>query len=471
MKEERLIDLLEKYEKSEMLPFHMPGHKRQEIDYLKKISFLDDITELPDFDDLHHAEGILAKSMQKAAALFGSSRCFYLVNGSTGGILAAMATVLSKGGTVLVSANCHQSVFHAAELLGLNLKRVYPEYDSQRGIYTSLTPEAVQKALEEDFEIRALVVNSPTYEGVVSDLDAICEIVHAKGLPLIVDSAHGAHFGFSPYFPKSAVESGADIVIQSLHKTLPSLTSTALAHLSSKVDSTAFAHALRVFVTSSPSYLLLSSIDGCVHWLSESSGKTAMANWAKRLQDFRERAKDFHHLKLIEKKDLFGCNDLDKGKLLLDCTNSESDGAKLRQILREKYHIETEMHSCSTVLAMTSPLDTDETFAALFSALKEIDENCNFCQEKQPFPELPREEGAIQIRQAVLAEKKILPLKEAVGAICGEMVTPYPPGIPFLLPGEILTEQKLSYLNACLSAKLPLYFDLTKSTGFITVLK
>ena len=226
MLEQKLNEL----EQSDIYPFHMPGHKRAFLPFANPYAI--DITEIEGFDNLHHATGILQEAQQKAADLYGAQKTYYLVNGSTCGLLAAISAAVPRGGKILVARNCHKAVYHAMYLRQLVPVYLYPE-DTAYGIQGQVTPQMVQKQLKQTPDIRAVVITSPTYDGVVSDIQSIADIVHAYGIPLIVDEAHGAHFGFSPEFPENATRLGADAVIMSVHKTLPAFTQTALLHLCS----------------------------------------------------------------------------------------------------------------------------------------------------------------------------------------------------------------------------------------------
>ena len=226
-----LDDALKNYTRENVYPFHMPGHKRQ-MDLLGDTSpYSIDITEIDGFDDLHHADGILKDAQERAARIYHADETHFLINGSTVGILSAIFGVTQKGDTILVARNCHKSVYHAIDMNELNPVYLYPAFDSEAQLNTEISAEDVRTALEKNPKIRAVVIVSPTYDGVVSDVEAIAEAVHEKGIPIIVDEAHGAHFGFHPYFPENSNTKGADLVIHSLHKTLPSLTQTALLHV------------------------------------------------------------------------------------------------------------------------------------------------------------------------------------------------------------------------------------------------
>ena len=239
--EELLIHRLKRYERSDMYPFHMPGHKRlkggaeYETWFQNGMAFPNpfevDITEIDGFDNLHHAEGILKKSMEWAAGLYGADRTWYLINGSTAGLLSAVCGCVPPGGRILMGRNCHKAAYHGVYLHQLQTSYVYPQSTGEWGIQGGILPEDVEKSLKEQPDIRAVLIVSPTYDGIVSDVKEIARVVHQAGLPLIVDEAHGAHFRYSEVFPQSALELGADVVIQSVHKTLPSLTQTAVLHM------------------------------------------------------------------------------------------------------------------------------------------------------------------------------------------------------------------------------------------------
>ena len=213
----------------------MPGHKRNRASSADDFLFERDITEISGFDNLHHAEGILKEAQEYAAQIYGTKKCFFSVNGSTAALLAAVSASVNKGGKILVARNCHKAVYHAIYLRELVPTYIYPQSDNDLGINGSISVSRVERYLEENPKIEAVLITSPTYDGVVSDVRKIAETAHKHGIPLIVDEAHGAHFRFSDYFPVSAADLGADVVIQSFHKTLPAMTQTAVLHLCSDV--------------------------------------------------------------------------------------------------------------------------------------------------------------------------------------------------------------------------------------------
>jgi len=256
---EDLYSKLMAYGNSDVYPFHMPGHKRnKKFDEFYKM----DITEIEGFDNLHHPESIILEAEQRAAHLFGAEETFFLVNGSTSGILAAISSISKEGSTVLVARNSHKSVYHGIYLNNLKVTYLIPDVIEEFDINGGIDPEEVRICMEHNKEIAGVIITSPTYDGVVSDIRKIADIVHEYGIPLIVDEAHGAHFPLWDEAPESAISCGADMVIHSLHKTLPSLTQTALLHVNGNiVDRDKIRRFLGIYQSSSPSYVLMASID------------------------------------------------------------------------------------------------------------------------------------------------------------------------------------------------------------------
>ena len=259
-----LTERLGQYAASDAYPFHMPGHKRRPGALGGALPEALDITEIDGFDDLHDPEGVLAEAMERAARLYGSKKARFLVNGSTCGILAGIHAAAPRGSTVLVARNCHKSVYHAIELLDLRPVYLAPRLDVRSGVAGSIDPAEVETALAAHPDAKLVVITSPTYEGVMSELPGIALRCRRAGVPLLVDEAHGAHFGLRGGFAASATGC-ADLVVQSLHKTLPSPTQTALLHWNSDlIPFEAVEHGLDIFETSSPSYPLMAAMHGAV---------------------------------------------------------------------------------------------------------------------------------------------------------------------------------------------------------------
>lgn len=447
------------YSTSDYYPFHMPGHKRQTPDFPNPYSI--DITEIDGFDNLHHAEGILKDAQERAKQLYHTKETFYLINGSTCGILSAISAALPRGGTLLMGRNCHKAAYHAAFLRQLQTRYVMPVM-TDFGIMGSVCPQDVANMLNENPDIGAVFLTSPTYDGVVSDIRAIAEIVHAHNIPLIVDEAHGAHFTFSEEFPVSALECGADIVIQSLHKTLPCFTQTALLHVNSdRISLDSIKNFLGIYETSSPSYLLMASMDQGLRTMAE-QGSELMAHFTDLLKNFYQKAKDLKHLSVFTKDFCNGknCFEWDFSKILISTENAGLTGQELHDLLLEKYHLQMEMASGHYVTALTSVMDTDEGFRRLIQALMEIDQTIiapkyteTDTLHNQPLL-TSRElytipEQRLSLTDAMEKTCHTLSLKDAAGYISQEFVYLYPPGIPLIAPGEVITPKLIENIALC----------------------
>ena len=431
---------LEKYYNENYLPMHMPGHKRN-IELLgEKLPYKIDITEITGFDDLHHAEGIIKNIEEKAKKIYGSKRSFILVNGSTCGILSGIRSVTKFGDKVLVSRNSHKSVYNAIEINGLEPVYVLPEIGEDK-IDRNISARKIEEKIKENKDIKLIIITSPTYEGVISNIKEIVEIAHKYNIPVLVDEAHGAHLKFMN-IENEALNSGADIVIQSLHKTLPALTGTAILHMQGElVKEENIKRELSIFETSSPSYVLMSSIDNCLDLL-EKKGKELFKQYEENLKIFYKETKNLEKLKIlgneIKKKNYY-----DFGKIVIKTDNTNITGKELFDILRRKYKIEIEMTSINYVIAMTSICDTKENFTKLLNALKEIDRDLEKNEQKEQVEiniKLPKINT--KILDAVNNENsEYINYKNAKNMVSKEYIWVYPPGIPLITPGEIIDEK------------------------------
>lgn len=451
---------LMQYGNTDIYPFHMPGHKRQELERVNPYKI--DITEIDGFDNLHHPEDILLEAQNRAATLYGSRRCFYLVNGSTCGLLAAICGATRKRDRILVARNCHKAVYHALYLNELTAEYIYPVITSN-DIQGQITPEQIELALGENPDITAAVITSPTYEGVVSDVAGIAEICHRYQIPLIVDEAHGAHFGFGGGFPQNAIAQGADAVIMSLHKTLPSFTQTALLHLNSEhILEEQVRRYLGIFETSSPSYVFMAGMDACIRLLAEQK-ESLFKSYRTLLNEFYQEVADLRLLHVLRPEDLSKeeAYALDDSKLIIFTGKTGMTGEELHRILLEKYHLQMEMVSGAYVLGMTSIMDKKEGMERLSVALHEIDDQCREMEEQQREGNLdfihrmyqpnPRE---MQIYQAMDLPYREVSFEEAIGEMAAEDVFLYPPGIPMIVPGERITRDFIEKIRECRERKL-----------------
>lgn len=467
---------LQVYSRSDYYPFHMPGHKRNAFDFPNPYSI--DITEIDGFDNLHYAEGILKEAQERAADIYGAKETFYLVNGSTCGILSAISAAIPKRGTLVMSRNSHKSAYHAAYLRELETIYILPAM-TKFGICGSIPPSHIAQALEDLPQANGVFITSPTYDGVVSDIRSIAEIVHTHNLPLIVDEAHGSHFMFSEKFPFSALECDADIVIQSLHKTLPCLTQASLLHVNSdRVDIDTLKRFLRIYQTSSPSYLLMASIDQCIR-LMHDEGEQRMTQFTEHLDQFYKYAKKLHHFKVFDKTNCSSedCYDWDYSKILISVGDTGITSQELYHTLLQTYHLQMEMSSGHYVTALTSIMDTYEGFKRLISALEDMERKIKpaaMHKEKsyltaEDIYQLPK--PRMSISYALDQPSEILPLKSSIGHISQEYISLYPPGIPLVAPGEILTGNILRTVSQCQSLGLSLIGMDDMETNHIKVVK
>lgn len=455
MLDQKLIE----YTQSNIYPFHMPGHKRRPIDFPNPYTI--DITEIDGFDNLHHAEEILRDAQQRAAELYGAKRSFYLVNGSTCGILAAICAAAPKKSRILVARNSHKAVYHGIFLNEYDAVYLYPEV-ADIGIQGQITADAVEEKLTLYPDIAAVVITSPTYDGVVSDIRSIAETVHRRGIPLIVDEAHGAHFGFGGGFPENAVKLGADVVIVSLHKTLPSFTQTALLHVcSDRIKEKDIAKYLGIFETSSPSYIFMAGMEKCIRMVKD-EGQELFSNYRKLLDDFYAKAGKLAQIHVLTKADLSERESyaFDDGKILMFPDPDYLNGKELYDMLLSEYRLQMEMVTDKYVVAMTSIMDTQEGFDRLIHALYDIDrklgqkKNTKSAAKLESRSVYTENKKMMQMRDAEDAPQQEIPLEESVGKVSAGFVFLYPPGIPIIVPGEEISGKFVKDMKQCIQLGL-----------------
>lgn len=463
---EYLYDRLKHYSESDYYGFHMPGHKRNAELTGAKLPYFLDITEIDGFDDLHHARGILREAQKRAVKIFHSEESRYLINGSTVGILSAVLGSTRRGDKIAMARNCHKSVYNAVWINALEPVYLYPESTGKTGMNGAILLSEVERVLTEHPDVNAVVITSPTYDGVVSEVGEIARFVRERGGVLIVDEAHGAHLGFHPDFPPNSNQMGADLVIQSLHKTLPALTQTAILHMNGKtVDRERVDRYLHMLQSSSPSYVLMAGLDECVRILEE-NGAVLFDRYAARLREMRERLGELRNLQLIREQNMepskivistAGCaaafhedGTRISGEHIFDITPGlkieKFTGKCLYNILSENYRIQMEMAAPDYVVGITSPADTAEGMERLVNALLDID-RWLFPQKRGMQSDLdagevlkdPNERVYLPFEVEEEAQKvgwESIPLGESAGKVTLEYGYVYPPGIPLCVPGE-----------------------------------
>ena len=436
-----IIRKLQQLNESDEYPLHMPGHKRRGNGGIFKDAFGVDITEIIGYDNLYEADGMLKDAMERAAKVYGAEETFFLVNGSTVGILSAITGVAKRGERILVARNCHKAVFHAIELRELQAVYLHPKYLPEWDIAGKVDPQEVEDKLAKHPDIRAIVITSPTYEGIVSDVEAIAKIAHARGIPLVVDEAHGAHLPFDARFPKSALACGVDVVIQSMHKTLPSFTQTALIHLKKGYADTArIKEYIGYYQTSSPSYLFMAGMDACIAQIQKEGAHLWDAFFAMK-DNFMQKMATLQKIRILQGND--PC------KLVVSVKGTAMTGAKLQKILLEKYHIQLEMAAETYVLGIVTMCDTKEGFDRLAEALLAIDKELMSCDEESVdyTVSYPQEDIIYTLAEVREKDTESVLLEDAEGRICATYVNLYPPGIPLFLPGERITKEHIALIN------------------------
>lgn len=446
-----IYDGMTKYMEHQYRPWHMPGHKRKNImEPFDLFSY--DVTEAEGLDNLACPEEFIREALDDATAIYHTKQTLYLVNGSTVGILTAIHACCNRGDKILISRNCHQAVYHAIELLELKPVYLIPQISNEHHIQGCVTVKSVEEAFLMHSDLKAVVIVSPTYEGVISNIEGISNIVHRNKSILIVDEAHGAHLPFiSP--DKSAIYQGADLVIQSLHKTLPSVTQTALLHVcTDTISVNQVKRFLQYFQTSSPSYPFMICMDDCIHWMNSDGGKLRATQYCEALIEFREWASCLTHIRLLEEDDFkidenSQCS-YDFGKLCFVLNDTVDNGMDVAHALWITYKQAYEMAFYNGFLLMTSIMDTKEDFEKLKEALLALDAEVRIGQKEDDISIYEiKERVVISPGSASGMKKEWIAVSNANGHIAGDYLYLYPPGIPILVPGEEISERLITYIT------------------------
>lgn len=443
--------------------FHMPGHKYGGLGLRENFPSIWDIdtTEIPGSDNLHDPEDVLLYAKQRASRAYGSKESFFLVNGSSCGIMAMIMGSVKRGEKVLICRDAHRSVHQAVSLGGLHPVYVMPEVDKESGIAIGLSPRGLQQALEAHPDIKAVVCTYPSYSGACTPIGELRDITRAHGVLLLVDEAHGAHLWLSKFLPPSALSFGADLVVQSLHKTMPALTQTAILHLGTdRASREGITHYLKIFQSSSPSYILLTSIDWAIN-IGLEKGPQAMETLLSQIGQFKERMGLLGFV-FYDRKTINGAWHFDETKLCLSGKAFGLDGYELEKRLRAK-GIQVEYALESHVLLMTSIATEHEHLHRLERVLTEISQEIAVGEGKVVALETgvldeDSEGSSNEADGYLVSEMAVLPedldryescwelVEESLGKVSADWVIPYPPGVPMLCPGEVISEQALKQL-------------------------
>ena len=501
---EYINEALEKYIEKSTYPWHMPGHKRQpeggcgnsgqppqNVDNFPKSAenfwdyvYAHDFTEAKDLDDMHEPEAFIADSLAEMKKVYGTYATYMLVNGSTSGLMTAIHAVCRRGDVLLMARNCHKAVYNAVCMRGIYPEYLIPEYvdvechdDADSGlsidredpvkmesdILGGISADEVERKIEElaanGRKPRAVMITSPTYEGVISDIRKISDVVHRHGIYLIVDEAQGAHLRFMNGH-ETAMEQGADIVIESLHKTMPALTQTSLLHVMAPELDDRIRRYLQIFQTSSPSYIFMQSMEKAVAF--GANNEQEFDRYRQRLDAFADRCRTLRNIQLFRPEKDGVAADYDEGRIVFvlrpgTCAQDGTayTGVMLADALADRYGLIVEMASVSYVICISSVVDSEESYDILFNAIKEIDSGLCHGKDVLSHIDIVSKRAVFMVPGIAWDEKlETVPLEDAVGRVSGTFVYAYPPGIPVLAPGEVYDAQAVAGIAAMIDSGL-----------------
>ena len=455
-----LLNALKEIASQPHAAFYAPGHKQGKgsssdlVDLIGQAVFKADLPELPELDNLFAPEAAIAQAQKLAALAFKADLTWFLVNGSSCGIIAAILATCGTSEKIILPRNIHSSAIAGLVLSGAIPIFIVPEYDSKAGLAYNVTPEAVAKALEQHPDTKAVMMLHPTYQGICSDLKAIAEITHQYNIPLLVDEAHGAHFGFHDDLPPSALSVGADLTVQSTHKVLSAMTQASMLHLKGdRVCSQKISRALRLVQSTSPSYLLLASLDAARQQIA-TQGHELMTRTITLATEARQKIAAIPRLSVLTPKKQPGCQYIDPTRLTIDVSQLGITGFAADEILHEQLKVTCELPLLHHLTFIISLGNTAEDIEQLIQACQTLS---NIASEVIPLPKIVPPSFVpyaldISPREAYFAATETIPINKAGDRKCGELICPYPPGIPLLMPGETITDEAINYLQQIVAA-------------------
>jgi arginine/lysine/ornithine decarboxylase len=454
-----LIDALKACTTRSHAPFYTPGHKRGAgispllTDLIGKDVFRADLTELAELDNLFTPQSVILAAQELAAEAFGAEKTWFLVNGSTCGIEAAILATCRTGDKILLPRNVHSSVISGLILSGAIPIFINPVYNSDLDIAYSITPEALKAALVQHPDTKAVLIVYPTYNGICGNLPAFVHLTHQYNIPLIVDEAHGAHFHFHSQLPISALTAGADLTVQSIHKTLGAMTQASMLHFQGKrIDIDRVNKALQLVQSTSPSFILLASLDAARQQMAI-HGEKLMSQTLYLAEEARIKINQIPGLStpLINSKKSPGFMDLDQTRLTVNVSKIKFTGFASEEILDKKFHVTPEFSSWQNLTFIISLGNTKTDIQKLIQGFNNLTHVIPLTSECQPCNNINDAMIAsimsISPREAFFANSEVIPIAETQERICAEIICPYPPGIPVLMPGEIITKSALEYLQ------------------------
>ncbi|MEM9273957.1 MAG: aminotransferase class I/II-fold pyridoxal phosphate-dependent enzyme [Cyanobacteria bacterium P01_F01_bin.143] len=461
-RETPLLTALQKAAAEKHAAFYTPGHKKGEginpnlAELLGKQVFRADLPELPGLDNLFAPTDAIAKAQDLAADCFGASQSWFLVNGSTCGIMAAILATCGEGDKIILPRNIHQSAIAGLILSGAIPIFINPEYDPSQDIVFSITPKALEQTLQDHPESKAVMVLHPSYQGICGDLSAIANLTHKYNIPLLVDEAHGAHFAFHPDLPPSALSVGADLTIQSTHKVLSAMTQASMMHLQGNlIDPQRVSKALQLVESTSPSYLLLASLDAARQQMAL-QGRELMNHAIALAQLARKRLATIPGIEVLEYSSQPGFSYLAPTRLTINVSQLGITGYEADEILCDQLGVICELPLLKHLTFIISLGNTTEDIEQLVKAIADLS-NSHRNRISSPhsvtalswLANLPKLQ--LSPRKAHFAATETIPLSQAGDRISGELICPYPPGIPILMPGEVITQGAIVYLQEVLN--------------------
>ena len=446
-----IAESMKKYSEDGALAFHTPGHKQGLGAHflLKKLitdeGLRQEVSLMEELDDLHDPQTCIKSAQDLAAKLWNADKVFFMVNGTTSAVQAMIMSTIKPNDLVLVPRNAHRCVMSGLILSGARPVYLMPEYDSKFNISLNLTVENVRNAIKKYPQAKALIIVSPNYYGVAANLSEIAKLLHEHNMLLLVDEAHGAHLHFSDKLPVSSIDAGADISAQSTHKILGSMTQTSMLMVKSNlVDIERIKQTVSLLQSTSPNYLLLVSLDIARLQMAE-SGKKLIEQAINLSQNLRSEIKQIDGLNTFDRVDNF---DLDLTKVTVNVSDLGLTGIDAEKILRYDYKIQCELSDLNNLLFLITYADTEVEISKLIDGLKLLSNHKNNNSVNNNFKfHIPQSELKLTPREAFYSQSKPLKLSYAVNKICAEEITFYPPGIPILYPGELITQEIIDYIE------------------------
>lgn len=473
-----LVEAVLQYKNENVYPLHTPGHKggrgmEPKLKSLLGESVFVDVSLMSELDDIHEPETYIKEAQELAAKTYKSDACFWAVNGTSQAIHAMLMIACNPGDKVLVPRNAHRSVAGGLIIGGLQAVYIEPEYNEKLGIQTQVLPQTIEAALDADPEIRAVLITSPNYYGVAADTKKIADICHAKDVILLVDEAHGPHLGFSKDLPPSAMECGADACAQSTHKIVGAMTQCSMLQVKKdRLDIERAQDVMSILTTTSPNYLLMMSLDAARAQLQR-HGNEMVECALKAANGLRELLKEFVGLHVLEEADLSGFS-LDKTKVTVNVSSWGYTGIEVGEALREA-GIAVELVDPENILFLVSYADDNKDFEVIKTSIKAVFECLEQYKEsakkKMLIGNPPLTQIAMSLRDVFYGNKEKMDFEKAIGCIAAEQVSFYPPGIPVILPGEIISEEIISYCKSMKSLGLPVSGPSDSSLKTIRIVK